>query len=80
AYEARLRSFVSDKQNSALRLRGFFAPQTAIALALRNLAVNVMSVPFVGKRLTSRSLRDRLELPDYEVNGVTDGSMNPLPS
>jgi hypothetical protein len=38
-----------------------------MALALRNFAVNLMSVPLVGKRLVSRSLSDRLELPDYEV-------------
>jgi 2-polyprenyl-6-methoxyphenol hydroxylase-like FAD-dependent oxidoreductase len=70
AYEARLRSFVSDKQKAALWLRGFFAPRTAMALALRNFAVNLMSVPFVASRLVSRSLSDRLELPDYEVTGL----------
>jgi 2-polyprenyl-6-methoxyphenol hydroxylase-like FAD-dependent oxidoreductase len=67
AYEARLRAFVRDKQRSALWLRGFFAPRTPIALALRNAAVNLMSVPFVGARLASRSLIDRLELPEYEI-------------
>ncbi|MGH9515411.1 MAG: FAD-binding domain [Terriglobales bacterium] len=76
AYEARLRSFVGDKQKSALWLRGFFVPQTAMGLTLRNLAVNFMSVPFVGKQLVSRSLSDPLELPDYEANGTTSESMN----
>lgn len=70
AYEALLRSFVSDKQKSALWLRGFFAPPNAAALALRNLMVNLMSVPLVGKRLVARSLSDRLELPDYEAAGI----------
>lgn len=66
AYEARLRSFVTTKQKMALRFRGFFAPQTALALRVRNIAVNAFAIPFVAKHLLARSLRDEFELPEYE--------------
>ncbi len=65
-YETRLRTFVRKKQDAALHLRGFFAPRTSIGLRTRNLLVNALSVPFIARRLLSRSLRDELVLPDYE--------------
>ncbi len=65
AYEARLRSFVTAKQKAALRFRGFFAPETAFALKVRNVAVDALSIPFLTKLLLARSLRDELELPQY---------------
>ena len=64
-FEERLRAFVSAKQKTALRFRGFFAPQTALALKVRNLAVNALAVPFLAKRLVGGSLRDEFALPDY---------------
>jgi 2-polyprenyl-6-methoxyphenol hydroxylase-like FAD-dependent oxidoreductase len=66
SYEARLRRFVRAKQKSAVRFRGFFAPRTALGLAVRDLAVNSFALPFVGKRLITRAVRDELTLPDYE--------------
>jgi 2-polyprenyl-6-methoxyphenol hydroxylase-like FAD-dependent oxidoreductase len=65
-YEARLRAFVRKKQDAALRLRGFFAPRTALGLGTRNALVNALSLPFLAKPLLSRALRDDLVLPDYE--------------
>lgn len=64
-YERRLRGFVAAKQDSAVWFRGFFAPQTTLGLAVRNLAVHAFSLPFVAKPLMARSLRDNLELPEY---------------
>jgi 2-polyprenyl-6-methoxyphenol hydroxylase-like FAD-dependent oxidoreductase len=64
-FEERLRAFVTAKQKAALRFRGFFAPQTALALKVRNLAVNALAVPFLANRLIGGSLRDELVLPDY---------------
>jgi 2-polyprenyl-6-methoxyphenol hydroxylase-like FAD-dependent oxidoreductase len=64
-YEERLRAFVTAKQKAALRFRGFFAPRTALALKVRNLAVNALAVPFLANRLIGGSLRDELVLPDY---------------
>ena len=65
AYEARLRSFVAAKQKAAVWLRGFFAPETALALKVRNFAVDALAIPFLTKRLLARSLNDKLELPEY---------------
>lgn len=65
AYEARLRGFVSDKQEGALRFRGFFAPRTTAGMLVRRLIVKALGVPFLAKRVLGRSLRDDLELPRY---------------
>lgn len=65
AYEARLRAFVAAKQKAALSLRQFFAPRTALAHWLRDLAVNALSLPVVGRHILARSLRDDFVLPDY---------------
>lgn len=65
AYEERLRGFVAAKQKGALRLLGFFTPQSGLALKLRNLAVQALSYRFLARGLLARSLRDHLELPRY---------------
>ncbi len=65
AYERRLRGFVTAKQDSAVWFRGFFAPETILGLAVRNLAVHALALPFIAKPLLARALRDDLELPEY---------------
>ena len=65
AYEQRLRSFVSAKQNAAPRFRGFFVPKTALGVAVRNVELKALSIRFFAKRFLARSLRDDLELPEY---------------
>ena len=65
AFEARLRSFVSAKQKTALRFRSFFAPRTTLALKVRNVAVSTFSIPSLANRLIRGSLQDDLVLPDY---------------
>jgi 2-polyprenyl-6-methoxyphenol hydroxylase-like FAD-dependent oxidoreductase len=65
AYEARLRPFVTAKQQAALRFRNFFVPATGRSLALRNMAVNALRFRFLAKRWLARSLHDDLELPEY---------------
>ena len=65
AYDARLHAFVSAKQKAARRFRGFFAPKTALALKVRNVAVDALSNRFVAKRLLARAFRDDLDLPEY---------------
>ncbi len=67
AYEERLREFVTDKQRSALRMRGFFAPGNALALAMQKIGTRIAAVPFVT-RLAARGFNDELELPRYEDN------------
>lgn len=65
AYDARLRAFVTGKQKAALGFRGFFAPRTALALRVRNLAVRALSFQFLARKLLARSLHDDLDLPPY---------------
>jgi 2-polyprenyl-6-methoxyphenol hydroxylase-like FAD-dependent oxidoreductase len=67
-YERRLREFVTAKQNSAVWFRGFFAPETAVGLTVRNLVVRAFAVPLMTKPLLARALRDDLELPEYGAN------------
>lgn len=67
AYESCLRAFVTAKQRAAISFRGFFAPRSALSLALRNLSVNALSFPFFPKLLYGRWLHDDLELPEYGI-------------
>jgi 2-polyprenyl-6-methoxyphenol hydroxylase-like FAD-dependent oxidoreductase len=69
AYEARLRPFLASKQRSALGLLDFFAPRSLLRQALRDVGIKAMSIPFLARALTARSLRDDLELPDYRRGG-----------
>jgi 2-polyprenyl-6-methoxyphenol hydroxylase-like FAD-dependent oxidoreductase len=66
AFEARLRAFVAAKQRSALWFRGFFAPETAIGLAVRNLVVHALTLPFIARPLWARSFHDDFDLPEYD--------------
>ena len=65
AYDARLRSFATARQKAVLRFRGFFAPEPALALKVRNVAVHALSIRIFAKRLLARSLHDDFELPRY---------------
>jgi 2-polyprenyl-6-methoxyphenol hydroxylase-like FAD-dependent oxidoreductase len=67
AYEGRLKTFVSAKQDGARWFRGFFAPKTTLGLWVRGLAVRLFSLPWLAKPLWARSLRDDFTLPDYEM-------------
>jgi 2-polyprenyl-6-methoxyphenol hydroxylase-like FAD-dependent oxidoreductase len=67
AYESRLRTFVSTKQKGALWFRGFFAPQTALGLMVRNLAVHAFALPLLAKPFWARSLHDDFTLPEYQM-------------
>ncbi|MBS0388273.1 MAG: FAD-binding domain [Proteobacteria bacterium] len=68
AYENSLRAFISGKQKGAVYFRGFFAPQTALGLVARNLAVHLFALPLFGRQFWARSLRDRFTLPDYPMD------------
>jgi 2-polyprenyl-6-methoxyphenol hydroxylase-like FAD-dependent oxidoreductase len=65
AYENRLRAFIEDKQRSARRFAGQFAPRTEFGIRLRNLATRAMALPGVTELFMGRALRDRIELPTY---------------
>jgi len=66
AYEQRLRPFIEGKQHSALRFRGFFAPRTRRALAMRNLVMRLMAIPWLSGLTGAFLDDDGFTLPDYE--------------
>jgi len=67
AYENRLQSYVTNKQDAALGFAGLFAPKNWFWLLVRDIALNLTSVPFLGKRLLAGSFKSDLELPDYKT-------------
>lgn len=67
AYQERLYSYVTSKQDAALGFAGFFAPKNWFWLAVRDISMNLTSLPFVGKQLFAQAFKSDLVLPDYEV-------------
>ncbi len=66
-YERRLQTYVREKQDNALKFAGLFAPDTWFSLFVRDIALNLTSVPFLGRHLLSRSFSSDIELPEYET-------------
>ena len=64
-FETKLRPLLADKQKSALRFGGFFAPKNRLGLFLRDLATNLAGLPFLAKLLIGQALNDEFTLPDY---------------
>lgn len=67
AYHDRLHSYVTAKQDAALGFANLFAPKSWFWLVVRDIAMNLTSVPLLGKKLLSTSLSSDLELPNYEA-------------
>ncbi len=67
AYESRLRRFIEGKQDGATKFISFFAARTSPGIWLRNIAMRAMNLPLVGDFVMTRSLRDDIDLPDYEL-------------
>ena len=67
AYENLLHSYVTEKQNGALGFAGFFAPKNWFWLAIRDVALNLSSVPYLGKQLIALNLNSNLDLPEYSI-------------
>lgn len=67
AYENRLRGFIEAKQDGAQRFVSFFATRTKLGIWLRNLAIRTFDIPPVGNLVMSRTLRDDITLPEYEL-------------
>lgn len=66
AYEARLRPFLAKKQKAALRLLGFFAPETKLGVTLRRWGVKVGSLPILTKLVVGSMVADDLKLPTWD--------------
>ncbi|MDF0601844.1 FAD-binding domain [Psychromarinibacter sp. C21-152] len=64
AYETRLRDFIAGKQRAARGLASSFAPNSAFAVRLRQLATRLMRVGPLADLMIGRMLRDDVDLPD----------------
>lgn len=65
AYQDRLHSYVRAKQDAALGFADLFAPRSWFWLIVRDISLNLTSVPYLGKQLLASSFKSDLELPDY---------------
>jgi len=64
-YEARLRGYISTKQQGAERFAAAFAPKTRAGLYFRNMVIKAFALPGVAKFAVGRDIADRIALPDY---------------
>jgi 2-polyprenyl-6-methoxyphenol hydroxylase-like FAD-dependent oxidoreductase len=64
-YQERFAPFVLQKQKSALRFAGIFAPKSKFSMLLRNRVLNLMKIPLVADLAAGRDLADNLTLPEY---------------
>lgn len=64
-YQEIFAPFVRQKQKSALRFAGTFAPKSKFSMFLRNRIMNLMKVPLIADLAAGRALADNLKLPDY---------------
>ena len=65
-YQEQFAPFVQAKQKAALRLAGFFAPKSAMALFFRDRVINLLSIPWVADLAVARQLTDKIALPEYD--------------
>ena len=65
SYEARLRSYIRDKQRGAERFAGAFAPRTRAGLFFRNMAIKAFAIPGLAKLAVGGDIADRIALPHY---------------
>jgi 2-polyprenyl-6-methoxyphenol hydroxylase-like FAD-dependent oxidoreductase len=66
-YEQKLRPFITEKQDAAIKFSASFAPRTHFGIFLRNLITKAFNLPFVPKLAMGLSLIDRIDLPQYPV-------------
>lgn len=57
-YERRFRPYIEAKQRSAVRFASTFAPKSRFAIAVRNVAIDLMGLPLIGERLVAAQLQD----------------------
>jgi 2-polyprenyl-6-methoxyphenol hydroxylase-like FAD-dependent oxidoreductase len=67
AYENRLRRFIEQKQYGATKFISFFAARTDFGIWLRNLAMRAFNAWPIGDVVMTRTLRDDIELPEYQL-------------
>jgi 2-polyprenyl-6-methoxyphenol hydroxylase-like FAD-dependent oxidoreductase len=67
-YESLLRPFLDGKQTAASRFASTFAPRSEWGVMLRYLAMRLLRMPWLARRVVGRSLRDDFCLPDYATD------------
>ncbi len=65
SYQARLQQYLILKQDAALKFAGLFAPENWFWLVVRDVMLNLTSVPILGKKLLASSFQSDLDLPSY---------------
>ena len=65
-YQRRFGPFVLQKQKSALRFAGTFAPKSKFSMFFRNQIMNLLRIPWISDVVLSRDLGDHFVLPTYE--------------
>lgn len=65
-YEAVLRQFVEQKQKAAASFASSFVPRSRFGIWMRSLVTKAFAVPFVADLTLGASVRDPVQLPDYE--------------
>ncbi len=65
-YQRRFGPFVLQKQRSALRFAGTFAPKSELSMFLRNQVMNLLRIRWISDVVLSRDLGDHIALPKYE--------------
>jgi 2-polyprenyl-6-methoxyphenol hydroxylase-like FAD-dependent oxidoreductase len=65
SYEARLRSYICNKQRGAERFAGAFAPRTRAGLFFRNMVIRAFAIPGLAKLAVGTDIADRFALPHY---------------
>ena len=65
SYQRRFKPFIERKQRLAARFSRQFVPRTRLWLVVRNVASQLLHVPFVGDMMAKRMFADRFAMPDY---------------
>ena len=65
-YQSLFKPFVATKQKAALTFGGYFAPESALGLFLRNQLSKLLNCPLLAALMLGREFRDELQLPDYQ--------------
>jgi 2-polyprenyl-6-methoxyphenol hydroxylase-like FAD-dependent oxidoreductase len=65
AYEQRLMGFMRGKQDAAKGMASYFVPHSRFGLAVRAAVSRLLGVGWFADLLIGRSLRDRVDLPEY---------------
>jgi 2-polyprenyl-6-methoxyphenol hydroxylase-like FAD-dependent oxidoreductase len=64
-YQSRLETFILEKQRSALKFAGTFAPKSKLSMFLRNQIMNLLRIGWIADFAVGRDLGDNFVLPDY---------------